>query len=136
LRKARIRQNHAGLPDRQGQEWLWAGGRERRFTGAAFARPGAPALDVVFTVCDNAASETCPVWPGQPMTSHWGIADPAAARGTDAEVALAFKDAYRMLAQRIGAFAALPIRSLDKLSLQTNLKEIGRMAGATVKESI
>jgi|SRR3974390_1668265 len=101
-----------------------------------FARPGAPALDVVFTVCDNAASETCPVWPGQPMTSHWGIADPAAARGTDAEVALAFKDAYRMLAQRIGAFAALPIRSLDKLSLQTNLKEIGRMAGATVKESI
>jgi arsenate reductase (thioredoxin) len=101
-----------------------------------FARPGAPALDFVFTVCDNAAGETCPVWPGQPMTAHWGIPDPAAARGSAAEIALAFKDAYRMLSQRIGVFAALPITSLDQLSLQTKLKEIGRMDGAsaTVKE--
>ena len=101
-----------------------------------FAKPGAPALDFVFTVCDDAAGETCPVWPGQPMTAHWGIPDPAAARGTDAEIALAFKDAYRMLERRIGVFAALPIRSLDKLSLQARLKEIGRMEGATMKESI
>jgi arsenate reductase len=93
-----------------------------------FARPGAPALDFVFTVCDNAAGEACPFWPGQPMTAHWGIPDPAEATGTPAQVALAFKDAYRMLRQRIAIFAALPIRSLDQLSLQTRLQEIGRMS--------
>jgi len=98
-----------------------------------FAKPGAPALDFTFTVCDNAAGETCPVWPGQPMTAHWGVPDPAEATGTPAEVALAFKDAYRMLNQRIGIFVALPIRSLDQLSLQERLKEIGRMEGATAK---
>ena len=98
-----------------------------------FARPGAPALDFVFTVCDNAAGEACPVWPGQPMTAHWGVPDPAEATGTPAEVALAFKDAYRMLHQRIAIFVALPVRSLDALSLQAKLKEIGRMEGATAK---
>ena len=98
-----------------------------------FARPGAPALDFVFTVCDNAAAETCPVWPGQPTTAHWGLPDPAAATGSPAEVALAFKDTYRMLNQRIGAFAALPLRSLDRLSLQRKLEDIGRMVGASVK---
>jgi protein-tyrosine-phosphatase len=98
-----------------------------------FARPGAPALDFVFTVCDNAAGEICPVWPGQPMTAHWGVPDPAEATGSEAQVALAFKDAYRMLHQRIGVFAALPIRSLDALSLQQRLTEIGRMEGATAK---
>src|SRR6516225_4207736 len=98
-----------------------------------FAAPGAPPLDFVFTVCDNAAGETCPVWPGQPMTAHWGVPDPAEAKGTPAEIALAFKDAYRMLHQRIGVFTALPIRSLDQLSLQQRLKEIGRMDGATAK---
>jgi arsenate reductase len=98
-----------------------------------FARPGAPSLDFVFTVCDNAAGETCPVWPGQPMTAHWGIPDPAQAKGNAAEIALAFKDAYRMLHQRIGIFAALPIGSLDRLSLQSKLKDIGRMQGATAK---
>ena len=91
-----------------------------------FAQPGAPALDFVFTVCDDAAGESCPVWPGQPMTAHWGIPDPAAATGSAAEVALAFKQAYRLLAQRIGSFAALPFRSLDRLSLQAKLKEIGQ----------
>lgn len=101
-----------------------------------FAKPGAPSLDFVFTVCDNAAGETCPYWPGQPMTAHWGIPDPAAAQGSAAEVALAFKDAYRMLNQRIGMFAVLPIRALDRLSLQAKLKEIGRMEGATAKEPI
>ena len=98
-----------------------------------FAKPGAPPLDFTFTVCDNAAGETCPVWPGQPMTAHWGVPDPAEATGTPAEVALAFKDAYRMLHQRIGIFVALPIRSLDQLTLQRRLHDIGRMEGATAK---
>src|SRR5215831_10989912 len=98
-----------------------------------FAQPGAPLLDFVFTVCDNAAGESCPIWPGQPMTAHWGIPDPAEAKGSPAEIALAFKDAYRMLHQRIGVFTALPIRSLDRLSLQRRLEEIGRMQGATGK---
>jgi arsenate reductase (thioredoxin) len=96
-----------------------------------FTTAGGPEFDFVFTVCDSAAAETCPVWPGQPMTAHWGIPDPAAATGTPAEIAFAFKDAYRMLNQRIGLFAALPIRSLDRLSLQHRLKEIGRMEGTT-----
>ena len=100
-----------------------------------FAKPGAPALDFVFTVCDNAAGETCPVWPGQPMTAHWGVPDPAEVKGTAAEIALAFKDAYRMLHQRIAIFTALPIRSLDRLSLQARLQEIERMEGATAKST-
>jgi protein-tyrosine-phosphatase len=98
-----------------------------------FTKPGAPPLDFAFTVCDNAAGEACAVWPGQPMTAHWGVPDPAEATGSQAEIALAFKDAYRMLHQRIGVFTALPIRSLDQLSLQSKLKDIGRMEGATAK---
>jgi arsenate reductase len=100
-----------------------------------FTKPGAPKFDFAFTVCDSAAAETCPVWPGQPMTAHWGIPDPAAAQGTPAEIALAFKDAYRMLERRIGIFVALPIRSLDQLSLKNRLKEIGRVESATAKAS-
>ena len=92
-----------------------------------FAKAGAPVLDFVFTVCDNAAGETCPVWPCQPMTAHWGVPDPAEATGSPAEIALAFKDAFRMLNQRIEIFTALPIRSLDRLSLLKRLKEIGNM---------
>ena len=95
-----------------------------------FAKPGAPALDFVFTVCDNAAGETCPIWPGQPMTAHWGIPDPAEAKGSEAEIALAFKDAYRMLNQRIGIFVALPVQSLDRLTLQSKLRDIGRISHA------
>jgi protein-tyrosine-phosphatase len=95
-----------------------------------FADPGAPLLDFVFTVCDNAAGESCPVWPGQPMTAHWGVPDPAEAKGNSAEISLAFKNAYRMLDQRIGVFAALPLRSLDRLSLQKKLRDIGQMEGA------
>jgi protein-tyrosine-phosphatase len=98
-----------------------------------FAKPGAPALDFVFTVCDNAAGEACPVWPGQPMTAHWGVPDPAEATDSPAEIGLAFKEAYRMLHQRIAVFTSLPIRSLDQLSLQAKLKEIGRMEGANAK---
>lgn len=99
-----------------------------------FAKPTAPGLDFVFTVCDDAAGETCPVWPGQPMTAHWGIPDPAAASGTDAEVAIAFTDAYRMLQRRIEAFAALPIEALDSMTLKNKLRDIGRMEGTTAKE--
>jgi protein-tyrosine-phosphatase len=98
-----------------------------------FARAGEPKFDFVFTVCDNAAAEACPVWPGQPMTAHWGIADPAEAVGTPAEIALAFKEAYRLLHQRIGIFTSLPLRALDQLTLQSRLREIGRMAGSTAQ---
>jgi protein-tyrosine-phosphatase len=91
-----------------------------------FAKPDAPYFDFVFTVCDNAAAEACPFWPGQPMTAHWGVPDPAEAKGNAAEIALAFKDAYRMLHRRISIFTALPLRSLDQLTLQNKLKEIGR----------
>jgi len=93
-----------------------------------FARTGAPALDFVFTVCDNAANEVCPIWPGQPMTAHWGVPDPAAAGGSEAERRLAFADAYRMLNNRIGIFVSLPMASLDRMSLQRRLDEIGESA--------
>jgi arsenate reductase len=98
-----------------------------------FAKPEAPPIDFVITVCDDAAGESCPVWPGQPMIAHWGIPDPSQATGTDAEIALAFKDAYRMLQRRIEAFVALPMASLDKMTLQAKMKDIGRMSGATQK---
>jgi arsenate reductase (thioredoxin) len=98
-----------------------------------FAKADEPKFDFVFTVCDSAAAEACPVWPGQPMTAHWGIADPAEATGKPAEIALAFKEAYRLLNQRISIFTALPLRSLDKLSLQNKLRDIGRMEGSTAK---
>ena len=115
----------------QGLGYDTAGCRSKSWS--EFAKPGAPALDFVFTVCDNAAGQTCPVWPGQPMTAHWGIPDPAETTGSEAVVSLAFKDAYRMLHQRIAVFTSLPIRSLDALTLQQRLKEIGRMQGATAK---
>ncbi len=98
-----------------------------------FARLGAPAFDFIFTVCDDAAGEACPVWPGKPMTAHWGIPDPAAVTGTPAEVTKAFREAYRMLARRIESFAALPFEKLDGMSMQAKLREIGRMEGATAK---
>jgi arsenate reductase (thioredoxin) len=90
-----------------------------------------PQFDFVFTVCDNAAEETCLIWPGQPMTAHWGIADPADAIGTEAEIMQAFREAYRLLNQRISIFVALPLRSLDALSITAKLREIGKMEGAT-----
>jgi arsenate reductase (thioredoxin) len=102
-----------------------------------FAKAGEPRFDFVFTVCDSAAAEACPVWPGQPVTAHWGIPDPAEAVGTEAEKALAFNEAYRLLNQRIGAFTALPLRALDQISLKNKLREIGEMEGATlVRERI
>jgi arsenate reductase len=90
-----------------------------------FAAPGAPEMNFVFTVCDDAANEACPVWPGQPMTAHWGVPDPAAVEGTEAEKHLAFADAYRMLNNRISIFVNLPMQTIDKLALQKHLHEIG-----------
>ena len=96
-----------------------------------FAAPGAPIMDFVFTVCDTRAAETCPVWPGQPMTAHWGIEDPAAVEGTDIQREAAFVLAARYLKNRISIFAKLPIRSLDKMALNAKLREIGQLDGAT-----
>ena len=96
-----------------------------------FAASGAPIMDFVFTVCDTAAAETCPVWPGQPMTAHWGIEDPAAVDGTDIQKEAAFVLAARYLRNRITIFASLPLKSLDKLSLNAKLREIGALDGAT-----
>ena len=95
-----------------------------------FAAPGAPPLDFIVTVCDNAAGEVCPIWPGRPVRSHWGLPDPAAVEGTDTEVALAFADTYRMLSNRIGLVAALPLAKLDAMSLQRRMDEIGQSLGA------
>ena len=96
-----------------------------------FAAPGAPVMDFVFTVCDSAAGEACPFWPGQPMTAHWGIADPAAVEGTDIEKEAAFVTAFRQMRNRISAFAALPVKSLDRVTLKARLDAIGQLEGAT-----
>lgn len=91
-----------------------------------FAQPGAPKLDFIFTVCDNAAGEVCPIWPGQPMTAHWGQPDPAAVEGTDLDKTNAFREGFRMLERRIDMFTSLPIASLDQLSLGHKVREIGK----------
>ncbi len=91
-----------------------------------FAQPGAPGMDFVFTVCDTAAKEVCPVWPGQPMTAHWGIPDPAAAQGTPDEVQRAFREAFVGLDRRIGLFLSLPLQSLDRLAIQKEIERIGK----------
>jgi arsenate reductase len=98
-----------------------------------FSSGGGPELDFVFTVCDDAAGEVCPVWPGKPVTAHWGIPDPATVSGTPVDMARAFNDTYRMLKRRIEVFAALPVSSLDRLTLQSRLREIGQMEGASTK---
>lgn len=112
----------ATLLDRHGLET----GHLRSKDWSEFARADAPTLDFVFTVCDDAAGETCPVWPGQPMTAHWGVPDPVAAEGSEQMRALAFADAFRMLSTRISIFVSLPLRSLDRLTLQRRLDDIGR----------
>jgi arsenate reductase len=96
-----------------------------------FAAPGAPPLDFVITVCDNAAGEVCPVWPGQPLTGHWGIPDPAAATGSEKEIAAAFAETCRQLRNRLDLFLNLPLATIDRMSLQTRLREIGQTADAT-----
>jgi arsenate reductase (thioredoxin) len=100
-----------------------------------FAQADAPALDFVFTVCDNAAGEACPAWPGQPMTAHWGVPDPAAVAGSDSEIAKAFIDAYSRLNNRIAIFVNLPFEGLDRLSLQNRLNEIGRAQDLQARET-
>ncbi len=99
-----------------------------------FTKPCAPEMDFVFTVCDNAANEMCPIWPGQPMTAHWGVPDPVEIQGTDVEKTLAFADTYRMLNNRIGIFTSLPLSSLEQLSLQKQLDEIGRSRADITRE--
>ena len=91
-----------------------------------FSEPGAPELHFVFTVCDNAAKEVCPVWPGQPMTAHWGLSDPAAVRGTVEEIQRAFRDAFFLLDRRIGLFLSLPLATLDRMALKKELRNIGQ----------
>ena len=99
-----------------------------------FAAPGAPELDFVFTVCDNAANEVCPIWPGQPMSAHWGLPDPVAVEGTEVERTLAFADTYRMLNNRISIFTSLPLTELDKISLQRRLDDIGKTKTDVTRE--
>lgn len=99
-----------------------------------FSTPSAPHLDFVFTVCDNAANEACPYWPGQPVTAHWGLPDPSSAAGSEAERRFAFADTHRMLYQRIGIFTNLPLTSLDKVALQKRLDDIGRSSFSDVVE--
>ena len=96
-----------------------------------FSVPGAPVMDFIFTVCDSAAGETCPIWPGHPMTAHWGVPDPAAVEGTDIEKEAAFVTTFKQMRNRIGVFTALPLKSIDVMSLNAKLKDIGQMEGAT-----
>ena len=91
-----------------------------------FAKPGAPKLDFVFTVCDNAANEVCPIWPGQPMTAHWGVADPAAVRGLAEEIERAYRDTFATLDRRIGLFLSLPLAEMDSLAIKKEIDKIGR----------
>lgn len=96
-----------------------------------FAEPGAPQMDFIFTVCDSAAGEACPVWIGHPMTAHWGVEDPAAVTGSEAEIQRAFAQAARYLKNRITAFLSLPLQSIDRIALETRLRQIGTMEGTT-----
>lgn len=108
-----LRQNNYDIGGLRSKSWL------------EFVREGASEMDFIFTVCDDAAGEVCPIWPGQPMTAHWGLPDPSRAEGTEAEKRLAFADAHRMLYQRIGVFVNLPIAALDRLVLQNSIDAIG-----------
>lgn len=125
--KGEVHPEARALLTQLGYDVSWA----RSKSWEEFAKPGAPKMDFVFTVCDDAAGEACPVWPGQPMTAHWGIADPAAVTGTQAEVRTAFAEAYRHLYNRISVFLSLPFATLDRLTLQGKLHAIGAMEGAS-----
>lgn len=100
-----------------------------------FAKPGAPVMDFVFTVCDSAAGEACPVWPGQPMTAHWGIEDPAAVEGTDIEKERAFVQAAKYMKNRISTFLSLPLASIDQMALRHRLRDIGHLEGSTASKA-
>lgn len=126
----KVNPNALALLDRLG--FSIAGFRSKNWS--EFSGPGKPALDFVFTVCDNAANEVCPLWPGQPMTAHWGVPDPAAVQGTQIEIDHAFQTALRVLRRRIELFANLPVQTLDRMSLKKHLDEIG-MAQAEKAEN-
>ena len=113
-----LRRSHYDVSGARSKSWL------------EFSKPNAPKLDFVFTVCDDAAAEVCPIWPGQPMTAHWGIPDPAKATGTEVEKQLAFADAFRMLNNCIDIFVSLPLAKLDQLTLQKRLDAIGKTKDA------
>ena len=100
-----------------------------------FAKPGAPVMDFVFTVCDQAAGEVCPIWPGQPVTAHWGVPDPAAVTGTEVEQVAAFRTTFRQLENRIKLFASLPVEKLDRLAIQQKVLEIGRLRTDTATDA-
>ena len=117
----KVNPNAIALLDRQGFDTQ----SFRSKSWSEFSGPGAPELDFVFTVCDNAANEVCPLWPGQPMTAHWGVPDPAAVEGAAKEITHAFQTALRVLQRRIELFANLPVKSLDKMSLKKHLDDIG-----------
>src|SRR5208283_707772 len=121
--------NHFGLKVLEDDKYPTEGLRSKSWE--EFAKPGSPVMDFVFTVCATAAAETCPVWPGQPMTAHWGIEDPAAVEGTNIQKEAAFVLATRYLRNRITIFSSLPMRSLDKMALNAKLREIGELEGAT-----
>jgi protein-tyrosine-phosphatase len=118
-----LRKMHYDVSDLRSKSWL------------EFSRPNAPKLDFVFTVCDDAAKETCPVWPGQPMTAHWGVPDPAAATGKEAEIRFAFADTLGMLTNRINIFVSLPLDKLDQLTLQRRLDAIGKTSDPDAKSA-
>src|SRR3954466_15812050 len=113
------------------EQWGYPTKGFRSKTWDEFAGPDAPAMDFVFTVCDSAAGEACPIWPGHPATAHWGIEDPAAVEGTEIEKERAFVQAFKYLRNRIGAFISLPLEGLDAVSLNARLREIGESEGAT-----
>ena len=113
----------------RGLDYPWQGFRSKSWL--EFAQADAPKMDFVFTVCDSAAGEACPIWAGQPMTAHWGIEDPAAVEGSDLEKEAAFVAAFRSMKHRIAAFASLPLASVDRIALSSRLREIGRLEGST-----
>lgn len=119
-----------GTPRREALEQIESAGMSteglRSKSWDEFATPGAPHLDFVFTVCDNAAQEACPYWPGQPVTAHWGVADPAAVKGTPEEIRRAFRDAFVVLDRRIGLFLSLPLATLEQLAIQKEIERIGQ----------
>jgi arsenate reductase len=123
--------NPLALKALQGWDYPAEGFRSKSWE--EFSTPGMPVMDFAFTVCDNAAGEVCPVWPGQPMTAHWGIEDPAAVEGSEIEKLRAFNTAFRYMRTRISLFTALPIKSLDAMALGAKLKEIGQAEGSTAK---
>lgn len=125
--------NPYALKELQAQGYPSTGFRSKSWD--EFAEPGAPEMDFIFTVCDSAAGEACPVWIGHPMTAHWGVEDPAAVEGSEVDKGRAFAQAARFLKNRITTFLSLPLSSIDKLALETHLHQIGAMEGATLKPS-